>query len=559
MKITAKEISGVLLVGATLCFGLASWDMYQYYALQTSALNPILKKVNFELNAAAEKLINKDTPSTQDLQQLSNAIGKNGYLFILSQTGTVLMHPRLEYVTKNIKSLAKIEKNKALAANISAFLEGSATHGYFETKSRQGYEINMYKKVPGSKLIIAAVIYNDDALHSVMKNLRQFFIIITSALVFMLLLLFGTYALWQKPDTHKTRIILILVFVTLVSGIGLLWHNEQRSLSIISNHVKPITNQQVLEAFTNELKSNSTTDTNFIVKTGIFLKDIQYTSTSQLNITGYIWQRYPTNFPPEIERDFLLPDCSDFKIKDKISYKKNSDGELIVWLFSGTFNQQHFHAIYFPFDDQDIHLEFKHPSLNRSVLLVPDLGMYHPFMPRYLPGIQRQKTQSDHFFVESFFAYRNSSAQTIDQLYSNKPKTINLYFAVIAGRGLISIIITYLLPVLLALATLFSCLILTIRGADRIQTIGLVAAVFLAITLLHGAMRTTVGVPGVISYLEYYYLLLYVVCCFVLAYTLMYKNKLMQLFEAQDALLIRKLFFPTYLLIMFIITAILFY
>ncbi len=559
MKITTKKFYLGLLVCASICLGIAIWNLYEYYTIQSRTQNAVLKKVHFELKNSIGKLIGKNAPAAADVQQLSNAIGENGFLFILSPDGTILMHPKREYVTKNIKSIARIEKNKKLQANISAFLENSSPEGSFESKSLQGNEITIYGRTPQSGIILAAKLYTDDTLYSVMSHLRQLFIIITIALVFMLLLFAAVFYLWYRPGNHGTRILLTLVFITLVSGIGLLWHNEQKSITIISKRVKPITNQQVFEKFIDKLKKNSATHDNFIIKTGIFLNSIQYITTDQLNITGYIWQIYPINLPKDIEKDFLLPDCEKYEIKDKISHEKKSDEERIVWFFSGVFNQKHLSAIYFPFDDQDINLEFRHPSLNPAVLLVPDLATYHPFIPRYLPGIQHMATQSDRFFVESFFAYHTSAVKTVDQLLKKIPKTIKLNFVVIAGRGLIGIIITYLLPVLIALATLYACLILATRGTDQIQTAALASGTFLAITLLHGTMRSAIGVPGTVTYLEYYYLLLYVICGFVMAYILMYKSKLTQLFEAQDALLIRRLFFPAYLFIMFIITAIVFY
>ena len=44
------------------------------------------------------------------------------------------------------------------------------------------------------------------------------------------------------------------------------------------------------------------------IPTGFFIQSLAFVTPSDINITGYIWQKYPENFPKEIKKGFIFPE-----------------------------------------------------------------------------------------------------------------------------------------------------------------------------------------------------------------------------------------------------------
>ena len=80
------------------------------------------------------------------------------------------------------------------------------------------------------------------------------------------------------------------------------------------------------------------------IKTGIFIQSLQFFNSSEVNLSGYIWQRYKDGVHDGIKPDasevgFILPEQvnSGSDIEPREVYRiRNGDEEVIGWYFEAT-------------------------------------------------------------------------------------------------------------------------------------------------------------------------------------------------------------------------------
>ena len=112
-----------------------------------------------------------------------------------------------------------------------------------------------------------------------------------------------------------------------------------------------------------------------------FCQSLQFFSSSDVLITGYIWQKYQDGIHDELSRGFLLPDAVSSKTTEAYRYKEE-DIEVIGWYVEATL-RQNFDFSNYPFDHKDVkirilHQDFNRHELERPVFLIPDLAEMTP-------------------------------------------------------------------------------------------------------------------------------------------------------------------------------------
>lgn len=501
------------------------------------------------------------------LRQFVNSLptSRDVFMMITSTKGVLVTYPDDEkvYAGNTLMDIAKEQKNKSLQKQLPLILSRPNSNFIYTGTENRGEAALSYRNLQQDQLVLIAILFLKDMVGTFKDVLHKQSLITIIAGIFALLCALAMLLLWHSYSTKIIRTLTTAAGLSLIIGIGLLWHNEQRFSAKLAEHFNVITNQSSINSEIKKFKDTETTAPTWSIKTGISLNSIYYITNNNLQITGYIWQRYPANFPRAIPRDFVLPHCYKLYTKEQIIHNKNKDEELIAWRFSGKFNQGNTTLTKFPFDDQNIKLTIDHPSLNEAILVVPDIPAYYSFVPNHLPGLSVDVELEGRFATASYFAFRDVSKEINLHLNytDNTPKKPILYFLIVAGRNLQDIILVYLIPILLALLSLHTCLALMSNDVNKMDRISLVSALFLAITLLHSSMRTSIEAENEICYLEYGYLLLYIACCFVILYTLFYgyKWRIMQRLSAHNNFWTTMIFVPTYLFAAFIITMWVFY
>lgn len=488
-------------------------------------------------------------------------LGSAGYGFVISRKGAFAAHPIDEYYLKekNIFDLAQEKNNQSLKTIAQTITSNSAgALAYTDEVSGQNASL-IYRALSSSNLILAATFLHDELLAPYSKQLRTQLMLLAIAFTIMGTML-ALYLLFAYGTTQKIVITCAsLVSVLLLSGIISIWVIVRRHAQEGEEQHIVLLSDASINKVANSLTKQSGTKPPLFIKTGILLQSVRYVATSQIHITGQIWQRYPSQLDTTIARDFIIPSCESFSIKEIIFRQKTEQEELIVWAVSGLLNQEHFSSQYYPFDEQNIRIAIVHPFLNGTTLLTPDLSSYAFITPRLLPGLLPSVNIDGRFLIKSFFSLHtvNKNVNLIAQASEAAKHNYQLNFTVITDRFLGNALIIYLLPVFVALIFLSVIpVFVTSDLKNTLSSISLMAGIFLALSFTHLQMRKAIIESGGICYLEYYYILLYIFICLAITYAAIhYLAPHSRIFNKGSHLLIKTMLWPVYLLLAFVITA----
>jgi hypothetical protein len=245
-----------------------------------------------------------------------------------------------------------------------------------------------------------------------------------------------------------------------------------------------------------------------------------FVTPSDVNVTGYIWQRYPKDFPTRYSKGFVFPeevDSSNSTLRQHY-YVKNESDELIGWYFDITVRQSFDYSAY-PLDYLTVWLrlwpkDFDHDA---AVLFIPDFNAYFDTgKPTF--GLDQDIVPGEWEIDETFFSYNNIPYDTNFGYHGELTATQykEFYFNLGARRKFISAFIINLVPLFVVAILLFAAL-MTISedkehaerfGFNTTTILGTGSALFFVVLLAHIQVRSQFAGSGLV-YLEYFYLMMY--------------------------------------------------
>lgn len=259
------------------------------------------------------------------------------------------------------------------------------------------------------------------------------------------------------------------------------------------------------------------------IPTGIFIQSAAFSSATVVNLTGYIWQTYPKDFPYEI--GFTFPEqiaSGDTQIKEAYRQDEVIDGNayVVIGFYFDVTTQQIFDYSNYPLDYQTIWLrlwpkEFIH---DRDVLFTPDFRSYSE-PHRDVFGIDKYIVQGEWETDRTWYSYGEVTYDTNFGLRS-QPKLQNyqeLFFNLGVRRIFMNAFIINLVPLFAVGLLLFSTL-MTISSdkqqSDRFgfSTTGLLgtcSALFFVVLIGHVQVRNLFAGSRLV-YIEYFYIIMYV-------------------------------------------------
>ncbi|MBE2185054.1 MAG: hypothetical protein IAE89_16610, partial [Anaerolineae bacterium] len=196
----------------------------------------------------------------------------------------------------------------------------------------------------------------------------------------------------------------------------------------------------------------------------------------------------------------------------EIDRVQTGDETLVVWEF-GINLRQPFDPTAFPFDQYPLSIRMEPTDIQYPILLVPDSQSYRLQNPGFLPGITPDVFINNWTIKSSYFNYQfhaTGQGLTISE-FAGLADLPDLHFSVNLKRNYVGPMFAYLLPGLVAAGMMFAFIIGDPKVGDQeeiIATLSFAAALFFVITVVHNALRESVGAIGV-TYLEYLYLSLY--------------------------------------------------
>ena len=308
------------------------------------------------------------------------------------------------------------------------------------------------------------------------------------------------------------------------------------------------------------------------IPTGIFVQSLKFVSASEVNITGYIWQRYADNLDPAIvpgvgQAGFVLPEQVDTGAEPVEAYRytdPDSNSLTIGWYFESTLKQQFEYDTY-PFDHKMVWVRLWPRDFSKNIVLVPDFNAYRATGVNDVFGIEQSIVLGTWLRKDTFFNYRSYSYTTnFGVPYIGLEGFPELHYNVVINRRVQNALITHLLPVSLVAALLFGALLTFSRDPELsnrhgFNTTGVIAAcsaLFFVVMIAHIQLREQFSGSGIV-YMEYFYFVMYIMLVTVSVFAYVFAKQDIHRFailQAEDGVAFKLVYWPILLGSMTLVT-----
>ncbi|MBF0276463.1 MAG: hypothetical protein HQM13_01670 [SAR324 cluster bacterium] len=293
------------------------------------------------------------------------------------------------------------------------------------------------------------------------------------------------------------------------------------------------------------------------VPTGFFIQSLRFMTKTDIQLKGYIWQKYPLEVPDSISRDFILPelvDAADTFTKEEMYREKHEDYEVIGWYFEAIM-RHHFNYHEYPLDHKTVTLRLWPKNFTRNVIFTPDFEAY-PKNLKDILGIEEDIVLRGWTLDETFFKYHMIHYQTdfgIGHMVDLRERP-ELSFNIVIVRDFHNAFIVHLMPLMVVLILLFAVVISISKhpekkemfGANMHGIIGSCSSLFFVIMLSHIHLRQEF-LGAEVVYVEYFYFLSYAVLLVVALDSYIYlsdKFPNWSLVHSKDNVMVKVLYWP---------------
>ncbi len=497
-------------------------------------------------------------------------LGDHGYGMLLSADGRIMTHPD-DSLARDLVPLGQAAKARGgYLARLNRAIE---THesGRFKTAGLFGHprrEIG-FRRIPETGWLVAAAVSRADL--PVDRLLRHRDSLLLTALVVAALLLLPVLDRLIRGPVFSDWTWSIMASLVLVAGIGFIWHFNLAELSARVERGTVVTNAAALQNFRKRWLGRAILENQQLprfVPTGVFVQSVEFITANNVVLTGYVWQRLKHAADGKVEQPegIIMPEADTLEINE--AYRKTEGDETVIgWYFRVTLRQT-FNYSQFPFDWESVWIRLWPNSLDRNVILVPDLKAYEMMNPSTLPGVEHDLFIGGWSPVSSYFEYRINSYRAnfgVDNrdVMQGRPE---LYFSILIRRNFLGPFISNLTPLILVLLLIFA-MVMTIRsearnrellGFSAATIITTCAALFFAVLISHIDLRSSLEATR-IFYLEYFYFITYGVILLVCVNSILFtRDKPMLGIHYRDNLLPKLLYWPLVLGAMFLVTLLVF-
>jgi hypothetical protein len=359
-----------------------------------------------------------------------------------------------------------------------------------------------------------------------------------------------------------------ILALMLSAGVGVLWWVADRHPASTGESGRPLVDRDGVEQY---LHANGTRDRTGVLRpvvripTGVYVRSIAFQSSTDVTVTGFIWQRYADGVHDGIARGFAMPEADTITDKQVTEWYRTKAGgeERIGWQFIVKL-REHFSYARYPFDRQEVWLRLRPADLRSDLVLVPDFDGYPIMAPGALPGVSRDLVLPGWEATSAFFDYRLHSYNTDFGLrklraYDDAPE---LYFNVSLRRLFLGPFVSSIVPLSVAVAMIFGVLVISTRrdkssslfGFSAESSLRSAAALFFVVSFQHVALRNSLASP-VLMYFEYFYFAVYLAILLVSVNAILFAAQLgIRPIEHRENLIPKVLFWPLWTAAVFVIT-----
>lgn len=501
-------------------------------------------------------------------------LGKTGYVFIISKEGRFILHPVDELVANRVLAADFISKRagpfrekmlgalkKALAGEkvsieLTNPLTGQASRIYYQPVPQTGW-------VFGTAFLTNELLPDERPFQRRQIRIVLLFIVFFTALTALLVKAhtLRTGALWAVAVTFS---------LLCLAGTVYLWRLEIRTPLAAEPDQVMLTDAAGLNAFSagfDQSVSSMGGTPPLWVPTGIFIQSLEFASSNDLVVAGYVWQRYPAGIPAEVGRGFVMPEAQKLDVTEV--YRVNEGGEEVVgWHFEATLRQK-FDFSKYPFDRPAVNIWLKHSDFKNNVMLKPDLASYQFLSPAAHPGIESELALPGFAIMGSFFCFDHRLYATNFGIEGHRKfgAVPELIFSVVLKRNIMTPFLSRVFPLAILLAILFIVLLTFSKDEEKRRSFGLsgltvmgVVITFLFTTLIaQSNLRQELGADRII-YLEDFYFITYFVLLLAAIKTFLFTaDKNIRIVQYEQGLIAKILFWPLVTGLVFLVTLVHFY
>lgn len=438
-------------------------------------------------------------------------LGSSGFGALISSKGVYLYHPNTDYViSKKTITQVGLEKNDRDRL-VMAEKAANGKSGFLDHISTTTHDDSwlVFAPVPLTGWSLQNTFLKKDIVIDVNAYRHNLITIVILLLLSLLLVLVTIYSR-QSKRKYNQWVLIFTGSVLILASIGSIWH-----IALIYNPADKISGIRISDKATlhNILEDYRNRSTKFhlekplFVPTGVYIDAIRFSGPNDIFLSGYIWQKYDTDFPKDVSNEFMISKATSVSVQ-KIGSSFENGNEIIQFHFNAEIRQKLTHRTY-PLEVEVIKLQIIHKNIGQNIILTPDLDAYKVRNASQLPGLDKAAFISGWNMINSYFEIRHSDlnsnfgiTQTVD-----KGDFPILYYDIEIQRNFIDAFISNLTPLIIVSVMLFFMLFLMDK-IDTAKVFNICIAMFFVIVFSHIDIRGKISAQR-IFYLEYFFFITY--------------------------------------------------
>jgi hypothetical protein len=488
------------------------------------------------------------------------AIGPSGFTHIISDDGTFIYHPLRRNIEhkKTLFQFAQEEGDDELARIAKEIEKGKPILVNFENKTTLSNAWMYTHPVPLTGWTVVTVFKNSEIGMSGVKTRHHVFAIVTYSLIVLLLILAILCCFFKRDFMSYLAYSNLILVATIIT----LWFIIAQTPDMVAKGNIRVSDASGVRKFINQQSEEAERKNEplpIAVPAGIEIYSLEETSPRQITFSGYIWHRYHKEIHKNIKKAIRIPQAINFSIQREIITTEN-DWDVVAMDVNVTLYQEHDYTFY-PFDIQRYVISLEHADLTQNTIVVPDVEGYIDLNPTKLPGINTTfsdmiATTKKTFF--DFVPYKPDSDLGV-RSYRQRSEQYRLGYNIIMVDDVLGPAISFFLPLLVILISIFAVLMLEQRKTDPYTIIGPFTGLFFALVLLHKSLNESAPSTQIL-YIEYAFFFTYITIIILVSHTI-----LLQIYNDDDfyqntvVRFLKNAFWPCQLMAWIITTLLIFY
>ena len=499
-------------------------------------------------------------------------LGTNGYGVVASPTGQLVAHPQAGLVgTANLSDLVEVTAEPSLSEALAAMRRHESGRAAYFDAARGGRAIFVYDQLSVADWSVGMLYYEDDIREGRRAtNRRRIRLALLASLLAVLCL-----AMYYVKDRLSAREIWVLsalatgLLVADIVYVGRLYHYTPVPRSPAES--APVLDPASVATFTSSQTARAT-GLNLAqpveVPTGVYIQRVAFANSYNVDVAGQLWQQYPARVAGDVEVGIRFPQIAPFAESAYLQETSRRsvdapEGEedylLVVYDFRVTL-RLNLGYVDFPFDKSRLTIELAPARARDGLLLVPKLDSYRTTTPSDRSGVDPSVRISGYRVLETYFDFALQDFGTDFgtnriEMYEQVP---TLRFNVDLERQLLTVFITYLIPIAVTMLLIFLLVYSIGKTAERQEIIGAMAAFFFVLVFSHIDLRREV-VTAELMYIEYFYFITYAMVLLSTANLIAVTRSEHRVLAFNNNQLYKASFFPLFFIGVLLVTLVKFY